>query len=288
MVPLTGFLCLYWLGRQDVMTDRIVLARRLSHLAVAAPPAFTLTGVLLHLMKIADSDTAVWTCVWIAVLLFSAMLVHTAIRRPAALSNPAVYTKLRVAHGIASLAILLVFLAPHLFNHLFGMFGDNTHLEIEKALRVVYRQHLVEPVLIFAFFFQILSGLVLAKPKTERRADFLDALQTASGAYLTFFIASHINSVFILGRYFGSDTTYAWAVNDPVGLVQSPWAIRLLPHYSLAVFLVIAHLACGMRVVLRNHGMKESRSSGMTWFVIAIGALATIEMTAGMLGFRLK
>jgi len=126
----------------------------------------------------------------------------------------------------------------------------------------------------------------LIRPKTVTRADLLDALQTASGAYLSLFIASHINSVFTLARYFGTDTDYAWAVAEPVGLLADPWSIRLLPHYSLAVFLLIGHLGCGLRGVLRNHNVSESRCSLLTWLVIGMGAIVTIIITSGMLGVR--
>lgn len=286
LTPIVGFYCLYRLGKQEVPTDRLVLARRLSHLAVAAPPAYTLLGVLLYLMKIYGHDIGVWTALWAALTVLSAMLVQTTLPRPASLSDPDVYRKLRMAHGIASLAILLVFLGPHLFNHMFGIFGVDAHRTIMKALRVVYRQGLVEPILIAAFFFQIISGLVLIRPKTARRTDLLDALQTASGIYLTFFIASHINSVFILARYFGTETDYAWAVGEPVGLVKDAWNIRLLPHYSLGVFLILCHLACGLRVVMAGHGVSKQRAATITWAVIGVGAVVTTVITAGMLGVR--
>lgn len=287
LVPLAGFLVLYVLGQQAVLTDRLVLARRLAHLAVAAPPAYTLLGVLLYLMKINGHDIAVWTGLWIALAALSAMTMRTTLPRPALLDDPAVYARLRVAHGIASLALLLAFLAPHLFNHMLGVFGNDVHMAVMDVLRIVYRHGAVEPVLITLFFLQILSGLVLLKPGTARRADMLDALQTASGIYLAFFIASHINSVFILARYFGTETNYAWAIGEPVGLVGDAWNIRLLPHYSIAVWLLIVHLACGLRVVMRGHGASESRSAAAAWGVIGVGSLVTIVIAAGMTGLRL-
>lgn len=287
LAPLAGFLALYALGRQAALTDRLVLARRLAHLAVAAPPAYTLLGVLLYLMKINGHDIAVWTGLWIALAALSAMTMRTTLPRPAVLDNPAVYSRLRVGHGIASLALLLAFLAPHLFNHMLGVLGNDVHMAVMDVLRAVYRHGAVEPVLITLFFLQILSGLVLLKPKTARRADMLDSLQTASGIYLAFFIASHINSVFVLARYFGTDTNYAWAIGEPVGLVGDAWNIRLLPHYSIAVWLLIVHLACGLRVVMRGHGASESRSAAAAWGVIGVGSLVTMVITAGMTGLRL-
>jgi len=52
------------------------------------------------------------------------------------------------------------------------------------------------------------------------------------------------------------------------------------------VFLLIGHLGCGLRGVLRNHNVSESRSSLLTWLVIGMGAIVTIIITSGMLGVR--
>lgn len=284
-VPALAFACVYFTGAQPAITGRLVLARRLACLAVAAPPAYTLLGVLLYLMKINGHDIQVWTALWLALTAYFTLYSST---------NPVVslptsdkaYTRLRVAHGISSLLIMLVFLAPHLFNHLLGVFGSDVHRAVMEVLRGVYRNAVLEPVIIVVFFFQILSGLVLIRPKTLHRADLLDALQTASGAYLTVFIASHINSVFTLARYFGTDTDYAWAVGDPVGLVADAWNIRLLPHYSLAVFFLIAHLACGLRGVMRGHDVRQAVYAWATWGVVWLGGMVTAVITAGMLGVR--
>ena len=285
-VPTLAFICVYFTGAQVAISGRMVLARRLACMAVAVPPAYTLLGVLLYLMKIYGHDIAVWTGLWLALIGYFTM--HSSTNPIVSLpTSENAYRRLRVAHGISSLAIMIVFLAPHLFNHLLGVFGTDVHRTVMEVLRVVYRNSVLEVIIIIAFFFQILSGLVLIKPKTISRADVLDALQTASGAYLTLFIASHINSVFTLARYFGTDTDYKWAIGDPVGLVADAWSIRLLPHYSLAVFFLIAHLACGMRVVMRNHNIRPSVYRASTWGVIMFGGLVTAVITAGMIGARL-
>ena len=37
------------------------------------------------------------------------------------------------------------------------------------------------------------------------------------------------------------------------GLIHGAWNIRLLPHYALGVFFILAHLASGLRVVITAH-----------------------------------
>lgn len=153
-VPLLAFACVYATGVQPVMSARLVLARRLSCLAVAAPPAYTLMGVLLYLMKIEGHDIAVWSGLWLALAGFFAMVSSTG-PSISLVTLDKTYIKLRVAHGIASVAILLVFLAPHLFNHLLGVLGTDVHKSVMDVLRRVYRNGWLEPVIIVTFFLQI-------------------------------------------------------------------------------------------------------------------------------------
>ena len=111
-------------------------------------------------------------------------------------------------------------------------------------------------------------------------------LQLASGIYLTFFVASHVNSVFVLARHFGIDTNWAWAVSAPAGLTGDAWSVRLIPHYAIAVFMLLGHLACGLRVVLLGHGASEARAGRWTWIALAASTAVAVAISAAMLGAR--
>jgi hypothetical protein len=56
LVPAAGFSLALALGQSSEATARTVLLRRLALFIVASPPAFTLLGVLLYLMRISDAD----------------------------------------------------------------------------------------------------------------------------------------------------------------------------------------------------------------------------------------
>lgn len=283
MVPGIGFVTLHRLGKIERPLGREIVSRRLSHLVVAAPPAFTIMGVFLYLMKVNGHDAAVWTGIWAALTILGILLVNTTLPDFSAKYDLRLYARLRVVHGLVSLFLLGVFLLPHLFNHLVGLLGIDAHWSLMKVLRALYRNGFLEPMIIAAFIFQILSGLVLFRPKTAIKSDMLDSLQTASGIYLAVFVMAHVNSVFTLARYFDIDTTYAWTVNAPTGLIMSAWDIRLLPHYSLAVFFLIAHLACGARVVMRGHDMALAKANKITWSLVAIAVIVSIAITTGMI-----
>jgi len=286
-VPVSAFFSLLSLARLERSPARAVVLRRLAHFTFASPPLFVIVGVLLYLMKINGADGKVWLGLWACVIV-GAMLALSMERSDAARSPSSLNTgPVRVMHGVASVAIIAVFLFPHLGNHAVGIFGTDVHKAVMLVLRRVYRAGWLEPILISLFFFQIVSGIVLLMPKLSRGQGTLESLQTASGAYLVVFIASHVNSVFILARYFGTDTDYAWATGAPTGLIGDAWNVRLIPHYSLGVLLVLSHIACGVRTVMLAHGVSVQRANRTCWLLIAACSIWTAVVVAGMLGVRL-
>jgi hypothetical protein len=295
-VSALGFATALRVGRSGQPGSRGLTARRFAYLTIAAPPMFTFLGVILYLMKIDGADAAVWSGLWIAAAVLAAMRQLSrapesgAVRSNASNSGGAPsrgLAALRVMHGVSAVALILVFLGPHLFNHVFGWFGEETHLALMHTLRKLYRNSFVEPTMLLVMAFQLLSGIALWLPKTRRPSDLLGVLQLASGIYLSFFIASHVNSVFVLARHFGTDTNWAWAVAAPAGLTGDAWSVRLIPHYTIAVFMLLGHLACGMRTVLLGHGVQKARADRWTWGAIGFGTIVTAVISGAMLGGRL-
>jgi hypothetical protein len=91
----------------------------------------------------------------------------------------------------------------------------------------------------------------------------------------------------VLARHFGVETDWAWATGAPAGVLADAWNIRLLPHYSLAVFFVITHLACGLRVILQAHLVAQSRGEKITWILIATAGVVAIAISAALVGYRM-
>jgi hypothetical protein len=271
-VPSSAFVSLYALGRTPSMRSEGIVLRRVAYLAFVSPSLFVIVGVFLYLMNIEGRDVQVWVGFWLAILC-AASLVLLGRRGPIAPAPPPVHMKaVRVMHGIAALVVLLVFLVAHLVNHTFGVLGADAHREVMLVLRSVYRSPLVEPVLLTLLFFQVISGLVLVESKIRSRQGILDVLQTAS--------------VFVLARYFGTETDYTWATALPEGLLADPWNVRLIPHYVLGVWLVLAHIACGLRVVLVAHRVKSVGASAVCWALIVASTLWAAVIAAGAVGVR--
>jgi hypothetical protein len=288
-VPASAFVSLYILGRQSAITPNRIALQRLAHLTFASPPLYVILGCFLYLMKINGADANVWVGMWLMILCETLLVLLSNPKEDAAATPVRLNTApVRAAHGAASLAIIVVFLFPHLGNHTVGILGAHTHRAVMLVLRHLYRAGLIEPALISLFLFQIVSGLVLIVPKIgSKQQDLLGVLQTASGAYLVIFIASHMNAVFVLARYFGTDTDYAWATGLPTGLLADAWNVRLIPHYGLGVWLVLAHIACGLRTVMLAHNVPRQQANAICWAAIAAGTLWSTVIIAGMIGVRI-
>ncbi|MHC2330729.1 hypothetical protein [Bradyrhizobium sp. USDA 4454] len=67
----------------------------------------------------------------------------------------------RVAHGVAA-AIILVYVAFHLTNHLLGWPGPDVHAAVMKLGRTVYRSSVIEPIFVSLMLFQVAIGVRLA------------------------------------------------------------------------------------------------------------------------------
>ena len=98
--------------------------------------------------------------------------------------------KTKKVHYFSGITISL-FIALHLFNHLFSLLGANEHIELMNDLRVVYRNLIAEMILLFAVVIQIISGVKLFLKKRKKKSDFFGKLQIWTGLYLAvFFVCS--------------------------------------------------------------------------------------------------
>lgn len=263
-----------------------VAARRAAHLSVAAPPLFTLTGVVLAIFNVSGLGILPWTLAWTAIFGILGLLHRRG--APVSLIAPVPPPALRVTHGISAALIILFFLALHLANHLVGLWTPDAHKAAMNALRSWYRSPWLQPPLVLTVLFLVCSGLVLLRHRTISYTDTFGTLQTMAGAYLAAFLSSHLTAVFILARWKGGiDTNWDWAVGNPAGLFADPWNVRLIPHYAIAVAAVVAHAACGLRVVLLANGVAKPRAEALAQTIIVLGVLLAMSIMAGMLGLHL-
>jgi hypothetical protein len=96
-----------------------------------------------------------------------------------------------------------------------------------KATRHVYRQELLQPLLVALFLFQVGSGVYLATHSDVRPMDRFRTFQIASGIFLAAYGLGQMKSMFVFARlYLGIDSDWAFATDAPSGLVKDAWNIR--------------------------------------------------------------
>src|SRR6516165_295832 len=240
-------------------------AKRTALLAVAAPTLFTFVGVVLTMLHDPVPDTWLWVACWAI-----------------ALALP-----LRVAHGVSALALVMIFLTLHIANHLMFPAGEGMYDAVMKVFRHVYGNDVLQPLVVALFLFQVGTGLFFVWRLTAASSDRFRTFQIASGVYLAFYVLGHMDSVFIFERtYLGMDTDWGFATGAPTGIIKDPWNIRLLPHYWLGAFFVLAHLAAGARAVFMAHGVSKAFADRSMISGTVVAAIIATWIMLGMSGMR--
>ena len=282
-VPAVGIVVAYLLGRREPTSSSGLRARRLAHLALASPSLFVLIGVIFFMLHSPNGDSVFWAILWVTILVAVAWSTRKqGTETPtSSIPNP---IPLRFAHGTSALLIVIIFLAWHLLNHATAAFSFDFNQAMMISLRKWYRSELVQLVLVVLMLFQVVSGFILFWRATATCGDLYRTLQTSTGAFLTAFIVSHLNSVFILGRAVTKvDTTFLWASGAPVGLLPDAWNVRLIPHYSLGVWFVITHIGLGLRGVLLFHGVRQAAANCVAWGFAGLGLALALTITIAQL-----
>jgi hypothetical protein len=152
-------------------------------------------------------------------------------------------------HYISGL-IITIFIGLHLFNHAYGIFGADKHIEIMNTLRLFYRNAFVEFILSCCVILQIFSGLKLFWLNRKTATTLFNRLHIWTGLYLAIFLVIHLGAVLAGRFYFHLDTNYYFGV---AGLNSFPLNLFFIPYYALAIFSFFGHIAA-----IHNQKMKHT------------------------------
>ncbi|WP_345167210.1 hypothetical protein [Nibribacter koreensis] len=147
------------------------------------------------------------------------------------------------------------------------------------TLRRVYRNPLVEALLLGAVLVQMVSGLKLfAVSRKQLPLSGFDRLHLWSGLYLAVFLLIHVGAI-LTGRFLlHLDTNYYFGV---AGLATFPFNLFFGPYYGLAILAFFGHLAA-------VHQKKMSRSvlgvpaGGQSWLILAGGLVIMLVIFYGL------
>lgn len=178
----------------------------------------------------------------------------------------------------ASGTLLAVFIILHLGNHISGIFGESTHIMVMDRLRVLYRNRIVETLLLLSVVMQIVSGLRLYFTKRGNLLTQFDKIQIWAGLYLSFFLLIHLTAV-LAGRFvLDLDTNLYFG---SAGINTFPFSLFFIPYYSLAIVSVFGHVAA-----VHNSKMKMN-IAGLTplyqsRIILAVGVILCLFIFFGL------
>ena len=283
-VMLVSFVFGLTLGSPHVGKPEDFRARCVALLAFATPSLYVgfenLGGVLHAPLAASFAWLIFWTLMAMIVLLGSGS------SSAASAISPAGHRRLAVAHGVSALAILSLFVGPHIGNHLAGFWSGSVHTEIMNVARRIYRGDIVQPILLTLIGFQILSGTALVLRRMRIPSDIFGTVQTMCGAYIGVYFLAHMTAVFA-ARYAGTDTNWVWLTRPNGSMLVSLFKLRLIAHYWAGPIAIAAHVTCGLRWVLLRHNVSTAAANRIAWALITLGVVASCLILAALLNVHI-
>ena len=266
--PFVGWLTLNYLDKNRLDRSQCRLVVHGAVLAAVTPPLYT------ALRQISSATLPAW---YIASALAAAAALLPV---PAPLSTP----KFLRVHGYSAMLIALFALA-HVTNHSLAIISLQTHSAVLHVLRVVYRERVIETLLVVAVLGQVCTGSTMAWKSYLRPANPIRNMQLLSGLFLAIFFLSHLFAVYHT-RQKGIDTDFVWAIGGPEGLLGVHGSIGQVPRYPLSVLIVFVHLATQLRLRLPRV-MSDKAARRIFYGVLATGGVAMVVVGAAACGVHL-
>jgi hypothetical protein len=283
-VMLLSFVFGLTLGSPHVGRPEDFRARSIAHLAFATPSLYVGFANVAGVLHAPSAAPIVWLIFWALV----AMIVLLGPRSsPTVVAmTPVGHRRLALAHGVSASAILLLFVGPHIGNHVAGFWNGPAHIEIRNAARHVYRDDIVQPMLLAWIGFQILSGTTLVRRRIRMPSDFLGTVQTMSGVYVGVYFLAHMTAVFA-ARHAGTDTNWTWLTRPDDSMLVSLSSLRLIAHYWVGPLAIVAHVACGLRMVLLQHDISPATANRLALALITVGVVASSVILVALLNVHI-
>jgi hypothetical protein len=260
-------------------------ARSIAHLAFATPSLYVGFGnVAYYALQAPSAAPIAWLVFWALVAMIA--LLGPRSSPIAAAMTPIGHRRLVLAHGVSASVILLLFIGPHIVNHAAGFWNGPVHIAIMNVLRRVYRDDIVQPVLLALIGFQILSGTALVRRRMRMPSDFLGTVQTMSGVYVGVYFLAHMTAVFAT-RHAGTDTNWSWLTRPNDSMLVSLSNLRLIAHYWVGPIAIITHVACGLRMVLLQHDISPPTANRLALALVTVGVVASSVILLALLNVHI-
>ncbi|MFS0489206.1 hypothetical protein [Leadbetterella byssophila] len=172
--------------------------------------------------------------------------------------------------------VLSIFITLHLLNHLGSIWGAEVHIQSMNYIRKLYRNIVVETLLLCSVSIQIFSGLRLVYKRKTLKLSFFQIIQNYSGLYLSFFLLVHLSAIMVGRYYLKLDTNFYFGV---AGLNTFPINLFFIPYYALALISVFTHLAV---VHKTKTSIRIISPQAQFYIIMILGTLITIGIFYGL------
>lgn len=189
---------------------------------------------------------------------------------------------MKATHYFSGL-VIAIFVGVHILNHLTILHSESMHISFMQAARKIYRNPIIESLLLLAVLVQIGTGLALAFQKWGKITTTYDWIHVLSGLYMALFLIIHVSAVMI-GRYRLQVDTNLWYGAG----VMNMWPHKLffIPYYTLALISFFFHVACIHR--LKAPGIFGQLAAERHAIIIMIlGTIVTAAIIIRMSTLRL-
>jgi len=180
-------------------------------------------------------------------------------------------------HFVSGIA-LSIFVAFHLFNHVYSIFGAEKHIELMAFWRPFYRNIFVETLILLAVFIQIVSGLVFVRASCTIQLSGFAKLHVWSGLYLAFFLMIHVSAVLGGRLILHLDTNFYFGA---AGINSFPFNLFFVPYYALAILSFFAHLA-SMHQKKMKYSILNLTPSMQSMAILVFGVFLTLIIFYGL------
>lgn len=188
--------------------------------------------------------------------------------------------KLRTLHRTSAI-VITAFACLHVANHLASLAGIPSHIAFMTVARKLYRQPVVETLLLLCVSFQIASGLWFVVSGWRQRQGAIAWLQAISGALLACFLLVHVGVVLFGRAVLNLDTNFYFAA---AGFFVPPYPLFFGPYYFVGVLALFTHLGCAAYWHLQTSPPRTRvMAIAVSMFVGAAVALLIVLSLAGKL-----
>ena len=149
-----------------------------------------------------------------------------------------------------------------------------------EIFRVVYRNIVIEVILLISVLFQVSSGIYFLWQRKGQRHMVLEKAQAVSGLYLAYFLINHVGAV-LYGRIgAGLDTNIYYGI---AGFHIDPFQFYFIPYYFFAVVALFVHLASAFNWLSRT-SIHHTLRTKLAYVIIFIGVSISTTLMLGFSG----